>query len=522
MYLVVIMAFALILSDGLPPKQLCLFPLESWGVWAALGGTRGFILVQALVVTIIAIVTRRLAFRRLDEGGPQAHDDAAETFSSGQRTGIIVVAVATAGLMLCLPWIPLLREWTIGGFRISRIPLLVDMLLLSPFVVDLLLMWGILYPAELRIRRTLPPDGDEESEHPAADSSEAGRTLAGAKAKLPAIENSIATYLLDKFRHQVLIIAVPMTCIVFAKYFTDLLHDDLYEATGIEWLSDSILGTISVIILACAPLMLRYIWATEPLPAGPLRDRFEQTCRRIGLKYREILLWHTHGMAINAAVMGFVSPLRYVLVSDALLETMSDEEIEAVFGHEAGHVMHWHLQFFVLFALVSMYIAGGVLELLWINGILTDIAVLQLIALAVLLACWLFGFGWISRRFERQADLHGIRCITPDIRECEAACPVHGEQRASGLCLSAARIFGRTLMRIGDLNGIPRDAPSWRHGTIDSRCRLIAKLANDPQAVSRFDRSVWRIKATLLTLGLIGTIVAAMMYYHDIQRAIGV
>src|SRR6185436_21061634 len=90
----------------------------------------------------------------------------------------------------------------------------------------------------------------------------------------------------------------------------------------------------------------------------------ERTCRRIGLRYREILLWHTHGMAINAAVMGFVGPLRYILVSDALLETMDEEEIEAVFGHEAGHVRHYHLQFFMLFVMVTMYITGGLLELL--------------------------------------------------------------------------------------------------------------------------------------------------------------
>lgn len=520
MYLVVIMAFALILSDDLPPKQMCILPSEWGGGWA-LGATLAFIAFQAAVVAIIALVTRRLALRRMD-GSAHAHDDAAETFSAGQRAGIIVIAVALAVLMLCLPWIPLLREWTIGDNKVSSIPLFVDLLLLSPFALDLLIMWSILYPAELCIRRTPPPDQLEALSEVPGRTTEGGDTLASAKAILPAIDDSLGTYLLDKFRHQVLIIAAPMTCIVFAKYFTDLSRPALEKATGIPWISDSILGTISVVILACAPIMLRYIWATEPLPAGPLRDRFERTCRRIGLKYREILLWHTHGMAINAAVMGFIAPLRYVLVSDALLETMTDEEIEAVFGHEAGHVVHWHLQFFVLFALVSMYIAGGVLELLWIRRIMTDIAALQLIALAVLLLCWLFGFGWISRRFERQADLHGIRCITPDIRTCEPTCPVHGKSRGPGLCLSAARIFGKTLMRIGDLNGIPRDAPSWRHGTIESRCRLIAEFAAEPAAVTRFDRSVLRIKSGLLALGLIGTVVAAIMYYHDIQRALGI
>ena len=143
-----------------------------------------------------------------------------------------------------------------------------------------------------------------------------------------------------------MIIAVPMIIIVLAKHFTDKFQPLLANGTHLPWAADAILGTISICTLAVAPVILRYIWATEPLPAGALRERFVRTCGRIGLRYREILLWHTHGTAINAAVMGFVAPLRYILVSDALLETMDEEEIEAVFGHEAGHVRHWHLPFF--------------------------------------------------------------------------------------------------------------------------------------------------------------------------------
>src|SRR5262249_44127193 len=120
----------------------------------------------------------------------------------------------------------------------------------------------------------------------------------------------------------------------------------------------------SIGVLLLSPVILRYVWSTQRLPDGPLRERFSRTCQRIGLRYREILLWRTHGLAVNAAVMGFIPSLRYILVSDALLQTMTDEEIEAVFGHEAGHVQHWHLHFFALFALLSSYVAGTVLFLL--------------------------------------------------------------------------------------------------------------------------------------------------------------
>jgi STE24 endopeptidase len=198
---------------------------------------------------------------------------------------------------------------------------------------------------------------------------------------------------------------------------------------------------------------------------------------------------------------------------------MDDEEIEAVFGHEAGHVHHWHLPFFGLFALASMYVTGGVLELLVRGRVIADSGILQLVGLAVLLGLWLFGFGWLSRRFERQADLFGVRSVTPDIRNCLSGCPIHGERQTSGVCVTAANLFGRTLSKIAGLNGIPRSAPSWRHGSIESRCQLIEHFAQDAAAVSRFDRQLWRLKAGLFAAGLVGTIAAGVVYYGEIERA---
>ena len=58
------------------------------------------------------------------------------------------------------------------------------------------------------------------------------------------------------------------------------------------------------------------------------------------LRYREILLWHTENNMGNAAVVGLVPRLRYILLSDLLLETMDDRQIEAVFAHEIGHIVH--------------------------------------------------------------------------------------------------------------------------------------------------------------------------------------
>jgi len=163
----------------------------------------------------------------------------------------------------------------------------------------------------------------------------------------------------------------------------------------------------------------------------------------------------------------------------------------------------------------------------------TDMAMLNLVALSALLMCWLFGFGWLSRKFERQADLFGIRCITPDIQACTPKCPIHGQSvtgaspaieavdlRATPLCVSAANLFGRTLSRIADLNGIARQAASWRHGSIQSRCRLIELHVADPGRLRSFDRRLLAIKITMAISTLIATAAAVWLYYPLIYRAL--
>ena len=72
-------------------------------------------------------------------------------------------------------------------------------------------------------------------------------------------------------------------------------------------------------------------------------------CRRVGMRYRDILLWRTQNNMGNAAVMGLVPQVRYILLSDLLLETMTESQIEAVFAHELGHIVHRHMAWYIVF-----------------------------------------------------------------------------------------------------------------------------------------------------------------------------
>jgi STE24 endopeptidase len=504
MYFIVIMAFALVLSDQLPPDAINLFKGNRHNI--AVWGPTVLLTWSAFYVPLALAWLARLKIRRQPAQAEHSEELAASSLSQWQLAIIIATGLTFAAGMLLTPWVPIVKSST--GLGLGRFPLVGDLVVLSPFLAGLVAVWIVFYPVELRIKGAAIASTEHLGPHPGSDQLEG--------------HVSLTEYLIDKCRHQFLLVAAPMLLIVFAKHYTDMLKEvPRFRALRFNP-GDAVLGVISFIILLGSPVLLRYIWSTDRLPDGPLRERFEKTCRRIGLRYREILLWRTHGMAANAAVMGFVPPLRYVLISDALLESMSDEEIEAVFGHEAGHVHHWHLPFFGVFAIVSMYIAGGAFLLLspeYLN-VLRDPAILQLLSLAVLMGMWLFGFGWLSRRFERQADLFGVRCMTPQMNPCSTGCPVHGETPSPGLCVSATSLFGRTLLKIADLNGIPRDAPSWRHGSIDSRCRLLERFTLDKGAVAQFDRSVTFIKVGLVIAALIGTILMLIIYVPGILTVI--
>src|SRR5438445_3220795 len=102
--------------------------------------------------------------------------------------------------------------------------------------------------------------------------------------------------------------------------------------------------------------------------------------------------------------------LRYVIISARLIVEMSPDEIEAVFGHEVGHVKHHHLLYYFVFLLGSMFavvmvlVASGIVSLQGDSAAEAPEVAAQLPLLGVLVAYVFVVFGFLSRRCARQAD----------------------------------------------------------------------------------------------------------------------
>lgn len=326
-------------------------------------------------------------------------------------------------------------------------------------------------------------------------------------------------YLVANIRQQLLLMLLPVLLILFVRDVS-LVSLKLAGVTlrSVEWFENVILLPSGLMVFIFAPELLRRVLNTRRLPDSPLRRRLEELCRQSGLRYREILLWNTHYSMGNAAVMGLVPRLRYILLSDLLLETLSDQQIEAVFAHEVGHIVHRHMAWYVMFfAAIAMAAMGpGTIMEVWLRqqtaawrvlGVGGE-RIIEVILSLGSMGMMILVFGYISRRFERQADVFAARMLETNWCARPAAVPNASDARAAGVesCplkqgsyvgQQGASIFASALGRVAAINNIPVAARSWCHGSIASRMDGLRRLAHDPRHTLRFDRAMRWLHAAI-------------------------
>lgn len=235
-------------------------------------------------------------------------------------------------------------------------------------------------------------------------------------------------------------------------------------------------GLITVAYLSM-PFVLRLFWTVRPFPEGELRERLSRLARQADFADRRIMLLDTRGSLLNACTVGLVPPLSYILISDALLEGLPPDEVEAVFAHELGHVRGRHFIYYLLFTLLAMTAV-----MLWEGrGTRSDPGFWGYLAEngATIFLVWGIFFGLLSRRFERQADLLAAAQIGSGRRMQEA------------------------LGRIASLSGQPSRLRTITHGSIEGRIAHLDRACLDPLAARRLHRAVlWSGIAMTVGLGI--------------------
>ena len=274
----------------------------------------------------------------------------------------------------------------------------------------------------------------------------------------------------------------------------------LQEVLASQWGDLAFFGLFLIFIALFFPPLVRRLWGCRRLPDGPLRRHLLAFCASQRFT-AELYLWPLfEGRVLTAGVMGIVPGMRYILLTPAIIETMSMAELEAVMAHEIGHVKKGHLLLYVLliggFSLFAGMLAEPAIFALLSREILSkfiissDISaetILTVVGAVPLLACMIlyfrFIFGYFVRNFERQADLHVISVL------------------GDGQALIAA------FDKIADISGEDRQKPNWHHFGLGERIACLAAAERDPGLVSRHNRKV--VASLILYLAvLVGGFVA--------------
>lgn len=415
-------------------------------------------------------------------------------YALGNRMLSLVALLVYGWIIHSAGWSRVVRtNWGLEGFGLIN-----DVLIFAPFVVIQLLVWCGQFLAERALQLRLGT----------ATRAQLGR------------------YLFSRSR-QTLGLLLPVILLF-------VVRRDVLRRIWPSWEDDPLAELLEMVllgslVLVAAPVFIRLAWPTRSLPAGPLRSRLERVAARAGFRFTDVLIWDTGGSMLNACVTGIVPGFRYVLLTDALVDTMTPVEVAAVFGHEIGHIAHRHLLYFGFFFAGSLGLLTILAEVLargfrwlaaspWLPAVLPpevrEFAQESGILVLLGLYFWVV-FGYLSRRFERQADVFGSKVVS-----CERAdCPPHadldgGDEGGVGrvrlpLCRMGLRTFSQALTIVAQCNGIELDRRSWRHGSIANRIRFLQRLESEPAGERRFQREVLGLRLVLGAVMLMAMVAAA-------------
>ncbi len=445
-------------ATGVPPSDVVTRVLETCG---------GVILIASLAFGLGFWV----AFRASHIGALTSR--LRRGYALGARLITVLSLLIYGWIIHSVGWSKLVRtNWGLDGAILFD-----DIVVFFPYVMIQLLVWWGLYFADraLQVRQGI------------------------------GVDRGLARYLVLKGRQS---LGLTLPVILWYVIRRDVIRRFVPSWEAQEAWEPIEMVVIGLVVLAIAPLFVRLAWPTYSLPPGALRRRLERAALRVGFRYTDILVWDTGQMMVNACVTGILPRFRYVLLSDALLETLTPLESTAVFGHEIGHVAHRHFLYFGFFFLGSLGILSIFDDLVSLSGPLLERAswlspaLVEGVAVVIALGLYFwFVFGFLSRRFERQADVYGSKVVSCEMADCPPHTDLDNElapepafARKPSLCPVGIRIFADALTDVAQFNGLDRSNRSWRHGSIASRIAFLEALERHPERERAFQSSVYRLR----------------------------
>lgn len=420
-------------------------------------------------LSLLALISSAITVRRL-RGDFSNRAKILRRFDRMRQVHLGLWLFVSLAALYGLGWDRLVRfNWHLAGSFLAD-----DLLILLPMLVPLVFSWATFY------------DVDRELQ---AGSSDEPNRLAGRW-----------QYLRLHVLHHLGLVLVPVLLLLAADDAVRFLVPALSDGERSLLVAMGLLPAL----LLFFPDLLRRIWRTEPLRSGPLRDRLMAAARRWNMPLRDILLWRTDGLVVNAAVAGLMRRRRYVFLTDGLLKRLSDEQIEAVFAHEMGHVRYRHLTLRLVavlapicFWMVADNLFSVQLEALYSVLASGGPAATSLAGLLAIAAVALYAglvFGPYARLLEKQADLFACRVMSS--AEGLPGCAPGSLAPESVVC------YGRMLAQLAVAADVDSSRRGWLHPSIDDRVASLVDCALRPGYTGRFEALIWFSTALLVSLSV--------------------
>ena len=267
-----------------------------------------------------------------------------------------------------------------------------------------------------------------------------------------------------------------------------------------------LLGLILPVIISAyvfAPLLMQFLWKTEPLAAGSalnrkseLKQKLDRLTKQSGAKHRDIVVWQTGSLLIaNAAVAGTLPWNRRIFLTDALLEYFTDEEIETVVAHELGHIRYKHIQTYMLFSLFYL-LSYPFFYVLVEEPLGVRFGESQILSaccsLVFLIIYFVFIFRYLSRRCEHQADLYAVRLT------------------------EKPEAFKTALMKLAVLNSVPKSILRVfeifnTHPSIHRRVEFINQWLARNSAIQRYKNYLLEVKILIALLPIFSVLAVLLL-----------
>lgn len=414
-----------------------------------------------------------------------------------------------------------LHAWGVFGLgtlsavraAVGDLVLLDEVLVTLPPLAVMASAWWATYPIDVRLR----------------EAGLIGALDRGATYHPPA---GRARFVFMQFRHQVLLVAVPVLCAVCVSEISTIVMRKLVnlhragegaawlqrlgawleQPDAAQWTHTGVQAITVILIVLLLPIAVRYLWDTVPLREGTTAEALLRMCKQSGVKVRDILMWRTDGTSINGAVIGVIGRARHILLTDALLDMLPLDQVRAVLAHEIAHVKLRHIPWLALVAFSTLALMSVIGEFALLPFKFTPedpVSVIELSLVTVMLGTTGLVFGFVSRRFEWQADAYAAKllseqnAVTPETPADEVF------DRPAGLVHTRAvsAMIG-ALDMVSKLNHIPLGRFSFRHGSMRRRMENLVLIELQSVDSLPIDRVCNRIKRA----GLVVMVIAAVLW----------